>query len=127
MPYYISHFIKLNPLFDIDLFLGPLTWKRPYLKLTSTNGRRKTSHQNMTKVSLETLRKPQCLCNPQCFPCSVKFGRHTCKSIHSSNISRIQFVEEEKKLLKGISLLSLFRIIQIKLDRKRLPREHASV
>ena len=33
LPYYLSHFIKKNPLSDIDLFLGPLTWNHPVVEL----------------------------------------------------------------------------------------------
>ena len=29
LPYDLSHFIHKNPLFDIDLFFGPLTWNCP--------------------------------------------------------------------------------------------------
>ena len=31
LPFYLSHFIQKNPLFDTDLFLGPLTWNRPHM------------------------------------------------------------------------------------------------
>ena len=29
LSYYLSHFIKKNPLFNVDIFFGPLTWNCP--------------------------------------------------------------------------------------------------
>ena len=67
LPYYLSHFINKNPLFGIDLFLGPLRWNCP----------------NMHSGWVSRGRIRGCGCC-RCFDCGCDRGFDCCYCPHTS-------------------------------------------